>query len=144
MLQREVVDRIAAPASTSERGFLSVLVQAYCQIEPLFDVSPAAFRPQPKVLSTVVRLRKHPFIEFGMKDETLLWKVVSAGFAQRRKTIQNNLRSASGKLKAMIEKAGGAGELLYAAGLAPERRAQSLSLEEWLGLARKIEEAGEI
>src|SRR3989440_10616048 len=57
MLQREVVERITAPPASSERGFLSVLVEAYCEAETLFDVAPTAFRPVPKVWSSVVRLR---------------------------------------------------------------------------------------
>ena len=57
MLQREVVERITAPPATSARGFLSVLVEAYCEAETLFDVAADAFNPVPKVWSTVVRLR---------------------------------------------------------------------------------------
>ena len=57
MLQHEVVERILAPAGSSERGYLSVLVEAYCETEKLFDVAPSSFRPQPKVWSTVVRLK---------------------------------------------------------------------------------------
>src|SRR5918912_2137270 len=57
MLQREVVERITAPPGSSERGFLSVLVEAYCETETLFDVGPGAFRPPPKVWSSVMRVR---------------------------------------------------------------------------------------
>jgi Dimethyladenosine transferase (rRNA methylation) len=56
MLQKEVVERIQAPAGSSDRGYLSVLVEAYCETEKLFDVSPGSFQPRPKVWSTVVRL----------------------------------------------------------------------------------------
>src|SRR5256885_1934216 len=62
MLQREVVDRITAEAGSSERGYLSVVVEANCESEKLFDVAPQAFRPVPKVWSTVVRLRVRPTI----------------------------------------------------------------------------------
>src|SRR5947209_13638244 len=81
MLQREVVERIIAPPSSSERGFLSVLIQAYCDIESLSDVAPASFSPRPKVWSTVVRLKVRHDLMFDSEDEKLLWKVVGAGFA---------------------------------------------------------------
>jgi 16S rRNA (adenine1518-N6/adenine1519-N6)-dimethyltransferase len=138
MLQREVVERICAPVASSERGYLSVLVEAYCEREALFDVAPAAFRPVPKVWSTVVRLKMRPRLAVDVADEALLWQLVSAGFAKKRKTIFNNLRSVSGKLSARIEKAGGAGRVLEAAHIESRRRAETLTLEEWARLARMI------
>jgi len=138
MLQREVVERITAPPSSSERGFLSVLVEAYCEAEALFDVPPTAFRPVPKVWSTVVRLRVRPQMGIVVANEKLLWRIVSTGFAQRRKTIFNNLRSAA-DLCSLIEKAGGAGNVLESAGLEKKRRAETLTLEEWGNLARLLE-----
>ena len=131
MLQREVVDRITAEPASSERGFLSVLVEAYCEAEKLFDVPPRAFRPAPKVWSTVVRLQVRPQIAADVKDEALLWKVVSAGFAQRRKTILNNLREAPEAIQELLTKHGGASIVLCEAGIPPLRRAETLSLEEW-------------
>ena len=139
MLQREVVERITAPPATSERGFLSVLAQAYCETETLFDVAPTAFRPVPKVWSTVVRLRVRPQTAVKVSDEKLFWRIVSAGFAQRRKTIFNNLRSATGDLLARIEQAGGAEAALASAGIEAKRRAETLTLEEWASLARTLE-----
>jgi 16S rRNA (adenine1518-N6/adenine1519-N6)-dimethyltransferase len=136
MLQREVVERIIARPATSERGFLSVLTQAYCETEPLFDVPPEAFRPVPKVWSTVVRLRVRETVELG--NESLLWQTVSAGFAQRRKTIFNNLRSAPADLGTIIEKAGGVESVLACVGVDARRRAETLTLEEWLRLAQGI------
>ncbi len=138
MLQREVVDRITAPPATSERGFLSVLVEAYAEVEKLFDVAPTAFRPVPKVWSTVIRLRTLERMAFEVKDETLLWQLVSAGFAQRRKTIFNNLRSAPEDLRGSIETAGGAQSLLAAAAIEPRRRAETLTLEEWARLSNSL------
>ncbi len=139
MLQREVVERITAPPASSERGFLSVLVEAYCEAEVLFDVAPGSFRPAPKVWSTVVRLRTRPRLTVEVKDEALLWRLVSAGFAQRRKTIFNNLRNATGGLRPPIEEAGGAGRVLERARLEPQRRAETLSLHEWARLSRVLE-----
>jgi 16S rRNA (adenine1518-N6/adenine1519-N6)-dimethyltransferase len=142
MLQREVVERITAPPASSERGYLSVLVEAYCEREALFDVAPQAFRPVPRVWSTVVRLRVRPRMAVEVEDEDLLWRLVSAGFAQRRKTIFNNLRSAPFELSSRLERAGGALAALEAAHIAPNRRAETLNLEEWADLTRTIEHDG--
>jgi 16S rRNA (adenine1518-N6/adenine1519-N6)-dimethyltransferase len=138
MLQREVAARINAPPGSTERGYLTVLVEAYCEAEALFDVPPGAFRPVPKVWSSVVRLRvreRGPEVD----DERLLWRVVSAGFAQRRKTMLNNLRAAPGELRARVEAAGGALALLEASCVEPSRRAETLTLEEWVAIARQLE-----
>lgn len=139
MLQREVVERITAPPASSERGYLSVMVEAYASAETLFDVSPVSFRPVPKVWSTVVRLSMRPRMSVEVDDEALFRQLVSAGFAQRRKTILNNLRGAPDALRLRIEDAGGAGPLLEAARVAPARRAETLTLEEWARVARIIE-----
>ena len=140
MLQREVVARIIAPPGASERGFLSVFVEAYCVAEPLFDVAPSAFRPVPKVWSTVVRLRMRERGAADISDESLLWQLVSAGFMQRRKTIFNNLRHAPARLSACVEAHGGARATLVAAEIEPQRRAETLTLAEWVQLTRTLEE----
>jgi 16S rRNA (adenine1518-N6/adenine1519-N6)-dimethyltransferase len=140
MLQSEVVERITAPAGKSERGFLSVLVEAYCEAEKLFDVAPASFRPVPKVWSTVVRLSVRKELYVRVADEALLWRLVSAGFAQRRKTIFNNLRATTGELRSRIEQNGGMTEVLAQAKVEPQRRAETLMLEEWARLAQAIGE----
>lgn len=139
MLQREVVERITAPPGGGERGYLSVFVEAFCEAEALFDVPPGAFRPVPKVWSTVARVRVRPRPAFEVGDEKLLWRVVSAGFAQRRKTIFNNLRSAPGELRATVEAAGGAAAALDAANVEAQRRAETLTLEEWARITRALE-----
>lgn len=138
MLQREVVERIMAKPATSERGYLSVLVEAYCEAERLFDVAPSSFRPQPKVWSTVVRLRLREKLEVYVRDERLLWRLVSAGFSQRRKTILNNLRHAPEELRRKVEDAGGATALLERASIEASRRAETLSLEEWARLSNAL------
>ena len=139
MLQREVVDRITAEAGSTERGYLSVLVEAYCETEKLFDVSPQAFRPVPKIWSTVLRLRIRSDIAAEVKDERLLWQVVSAGFAQRRKTILNNLREAPEKIQTLVKKRGGASIVLCEAGIPPLRRAETLTLEEWASICNQLD-----
>jgi 16S rRNA (adenine1518-N6/adenine1519-N6)-dimethyltransferase len=142
MLQREVVERMTARPATGERGYLSVLVEAYCEAEVLFDVAPGSFRPPPKVWSTVVRLRLRRRRAFDTDDEKLMWRTVGAGFAQRRKTMLNNLRHAPGELRDRIERAGGASRILEAASIEESRRAETLTLAEWDGLSRAIEKAG--
>jgi 16S rRNA (adenine1518-N6/adenine1519-N6)-dimethyltransferase len=139
MLQKEVVERIQAPAGASERGYLSVLVEAYCETEKLFDVAPSAFRPQPKIWSTVARLkfRSHALVQ--VKDEELFWSVVSTGFRQKRKTILNNLRNATGRLQEVVKQNGGASIVLCKAEVDLKRRAETLSLEEWNRIARAME-----
>jgi len=139
MLQREVVERVLAPAGTSDRGFISVLVEAYCETERLFDVAPGAFRPPPKVWSSVIRLKFRPRIAIDVKDEELLWAAVSAGFAQKRKTILNNLRHASGHLQDVLKRNGGASIVLCKAEVDLQRRAETLSLNEWERITRAIE-----
>jgi 16S rRNA (adenine1518-N6/adenine1519-N6)-dimethyltransferase len=139
MLQREVVDRITAPPGSTERGFLTVLVEAYCDVEKLFDVAPGAFRPAPKVWSSVIRLRVRAGSADEVSDDNLLRLVVSAGFAQRRKTILNNLRNAPGALQDLIKPHGGASIILCEAGIALQRRAETLTLPEWSKLTRLLE-----
>ena len=131
MLQREVVERVLAPAGTTDRGFISVVVEAYCEAEKLFDVAPGAFRPPPKVWSSVMRLKFRPRINTEVSDEELLWQTVSAGFAQKRKTILNNLRHASGRLQEVLKRNGGASIVLCKAGVDLQRRAETLTIEEW-------------
>jgi 16S rRNA (adenine1518-N6/adenine1519-N6)-dimethyltransferase len=131
MLQREVIDRILAGPGSTERGYLSVFVEAYCETEKLFDVAPHAFRPAPKVWSTVARLHVRPRIANDVKDEKLLWQVVSAGFAHPRKTILNNLREAPEAIQEQLKRHGGASIVLCEASLPPLRRAETFSLEEW-------------
>jgi 16S rRNA (adenine1518-N6/adenine1519-N6)-dimethyltransferase len=138
MLQKEVVERVLAPAGTSDRGFISVLVEAYCETEKLFDVAPGAFRPPPKVWSSVMRLKFRPRIDAEMTDQGLLWEVVSTGFALKRKTILNNLRRASGRLQEMLKRSGGASIVLCKANVELQRRAETLTLEEWGRIVQAI------
>lgn len=138
MLQREVVERITALAGSRDRGYLSVFVEAYCHTEKLFDVAPHSFRPAPKVWSSVVRLRFRS-ADLGLADEQRLWEIVSAGFAQRRKTILNNLRQAPAKLQSRIKELGGASIVLCQAEIDLKRRAETLTLEEWIRIAQTVQ-----
>ena len=139
MLQREVVERVLAPPGTTDRGYISVLVEAYCEAEKLFDVAPGAFRPPPKVWSSVMRLRFRPRINAEVVDEGLLWETVSAGFAQKRKTILNNLRNASGRLQETLKRNGGASIVLCKAQVELQRRAETLTVEEWGRIVRAMQ-----
>ena len=92
MLQREVAERLAAPAGTKDRGILSVLLQAWYDVEYLFTVSENVFNPPPKVKSGVIRMTRNAVAALGC-DERLFKAVVKTTFGQRRKTIRNSVRS---------------------------------------------------
>lgn len=124
MFQKEVVDRITAKAGNSERGFLTVLVEAAFDVEKLFDVPPKAFHPMPKVWSSVVLLTPKP----NQVGEGELRSLLSAGFSQKRKTIANNLKTVYPHY----------GEALSAAGIDPKSRAEQLTLEQWQRLSDAI------
>ena len=138
MLQREVADRVTAAADSLERGYFSVFVEAYCEAQKLYDVPPQSFRPVPKVISTVLRLRVRERIAADVKDEKLLWQIVSAGFAHPRKTILNNLREAPEGIQELLRKHGGASIVLCDAAIPALRRAETLALEEWALLANAM------
>lgn len=90
MFQKEVAERCAAKEGSKTYGILSVLVQAYYEVEYLFTVKAGAFNPPPKVLSGVIRLTRKKETQLDC-DEKLFWKVVKAAFNQRRKTLRNAL-----------------------------------------------------
>ena len=92
MLQKEVVDRLCARAGTPEYGRLSVMVQARCRTERLFDVDPDSFRPRPKVDSAMVRLRVMPETTIRIRNFDLFTELVRTAFSSRRKKISNGLK----------------------------------------------------
>ncbi len=92
MLQLEVAERIAEPPGSKAYGILSVLLQAFYDIEYLFEVPPTVFIPPPKVMSAVIRLRRNKREKLEC-DEALFFKVVKQGFNNRRKTLRNALKS---------------------------------------------------
>ncbi len=91
MFQKEVAQRIASPPGSKAYGILSVLLQAWYDIEYLFTVAPGVFQPPPKVESAVIRLKRNKVEQLDC-DEKLFVKVVKAGFNQRRKTLRNSLK----------------------------------------------------
>ena len=130
MFQKEVVERITAEPETKQRGFLTVLVEAYFTVEKLFDVPPTAFNPAPKIQSSVARLITKK-VEQNHSEEKIFRELVSCAFQQKRKTIRNNLKNSQGDLQKKIEKNGGLDKVLEMSEIEPGRRAESLFLLEW-------------
>lgn len=126
MLQKEVVDRLAAQPGSKDYGRLSVMVQAYSGVERLFDVPPGAFSPPPKVDSSVVRLRPEDAPTLDIEDHALFARLVQTAFSQRRKTLRNNL-------KPLL-----AAEGIAALGIDPMRRPETLTLTEFAALANAV------
>lgn len=91
MLQKEVADRLCAKHGSKVYGILSVLLQAFYDLEPLFKVSPGAFHPPPKVMSAVIRMRRNARAELPC-DELLFRTIVKESFQKRRKTLRNGLK----------------------------------------------------
>jgi 16S rRNA (adenine1518-N6/adenine1519-N6)-dimethyltransferase len=132
MLQKEVVDRITSRPASREYGYLSVLVQYHAETKKLFEVPPSAFRPAPKVRSAVVRLEMKTHRELSEQDEKKFFALVSVAFSQRRKTILNNLKAARALFSNDIETA------LQQSGIDPRRRAETLSIAEFLRLYAEL------
>ena len=128
MLQKEVVDRLAAQPSTKDYGKLSVMVQYRCHVESLFYVPPGAFSPPPKVDSAVVRLIPHTHPPLPVANENDFEKIVSRAFAQRRKTLHNNL-------KGLLSD-----DDVKQAGIDPSQRAETLDLASFAKLANRYTE----
>ena len=124
MLQKEVVDRMAAEPGSKVYGRLSVMLQLVCRIEPLFEVPPGAFRPPPKVDSAVVRMVPLPPERLPQADPARLYAVVKAAFAQRRKTLSNALKQVMDA------------EAIRSADVDPKARAEALSPADFVRLAQ--------
>lgn len=134
MLQKEVADRIAAKPGTKEYGSLSIAIQYYTEAETVMVVPKSVFVPQPNVDSAVVRLIKREKPAAHVTNEDFFFSLVRACFAQRRKTILNNIiHNLVGKdEKELIERA------LIQTGIDPKRRGESLSLEEFASLSNAL------
>ena len=125
MLQKEVAQRIAAPPGSKTYGILSVLLQAYYNIEYLFTVPPGVFTPPPKVMSAVIRLKRNNVLALAC-DETFFTQVVKQAFNTRRKTLRNALKNLN--LPAEI-----------AALAIMDKRAEQLSVEDFVNLTQQID-----
>lgn len=92
MLQKEVVERLAATPNNKNYGRLSIMVQYYCQAELLFEVPPECFQPKPKVDSAIIRLIPHKTPPYEAENIAVLTELVQKAFQQRRKTLRNSLK----------------------------------------------------
>ena len=126
MLQKEVVQRMAAQPGGRDWGRLSVMLQYRCRVSALFTIGPGAFKPPPKVESAFVRLEPYDKPIVDVNDEKLFSELVRQAFSQRRKTLRNTLR---GLLDA---------NEITAAGIDPSARAETLRLEEFAALANRV------
>jgi len=136
MIQKEVADRIAEKPGTKTYGILSVLLQAWYDIEYLFSVGSGAFAPPPKVQSAVIRLRRNGRSELGC-DAALFKTVVKTSFNQRRKTLRNSLKPL---IRARVEAEGWGEEALaeFTADPVFDLRPERLGVEEFISLTRKL------
>ncbi|WP_306220779.1 16S rRNA (adenine(1518)-N(6)/adenine(1519)-N(6))-dimethyltransferase RsmA [Cohnella sp. WQ 127256] len=126
MVQKEVAERMAAKPGGKEFGSLSIAVQYYCEPELICIVPGKSFMPAPNVESAVIKLKRRSEPAVIVPDEAKYFHVVQTSFSQRRKTLANNLSAFSGK-----ERKGELSELLLGIGIQPERRAETLSLQEF-------------
>jgi 16S rRNA (adenine1518-N6/adenine1519-N6)-dimethyltransferase len=129
MLQKEVVNRMAASPGQKAYGRLGVMVQYYCRVENLFDVPPAAFNPQPKVDSAIVRLVPHEQLPHPAKDVKLLSQLVNTAFQQRRKTLRN-------ALKLLLP-----ADTIESLNIDTSVRPENITLAEYVALSDKLSEA---
>lgn len=123
MLQKEVVDRLAARPNSKDYGRLSVMMQYFCQVESLFHVPPDAFSPPPKVDSAVVRLIPYTKPPVEVLNQADFEKIIATAFGHRRKTLHNNL-------KGLLTD-----EQIQSAGVEPDKRAETLDLKDFAKLA---------
>jgi 16S rRNA (adenine1518-N6/adenine1519-N6)-dimethyltransferase len=126
MLQKEVVERMAAGANDDAYGRLSVMLAPWLKVEPQFDIGPGAFRPPPRVVSTFVRLTPHSSPPFAIADQRKFANVVAAAFSQRRKTLRNALRPLL------------SAEQIEAAGIDPGARAETIAPAGFAALALQL------
>lgn len=126
MLQKEVVERLAAQPGSGDWGRLSIMVQYFCSVEHLFNVGPGAFNPPPKVDSAIVRLVPHRTLPHPARDHRLLERVVREAFNQRRKTLRNTLKNLLSS------------EDIAAAGVEGSLRPEQLDLAAFVRLADQL------
>jgi 16S rRNA (adenine1518-N6/adenine1519-N6)-dimethyltransferase len=135
MLQKEVADRISAKPGTKDYGSLSIAIQYYTKAETVMIVPKTVFVPQPNVDSAVIRLTRLEEPSVQVKDESFFFQVTRSSFAQRRKTLLNNLTSQLPDGKQKKEEILAA---LHTSGIDPSRRGETLSLEEFARLSDEL------
>ena len=134
MVQREVAERMASSPGTKSYGTLSIWCQIHGQILDKVSVSPEAFFPRPKVRSTVLKIGLYPKPLFPVEDLSLLRGLVRSAFGQRRKTLSNALRGLLNKERGEVE------AYLRREGIDPQRRGETLSVDEFIRLARALKQ----
>ena len=132
MIQREVARRICAAPGSGDYGAFGLFVQWHTETELLFDVPPSCFMPQPKVTSSVIRLRRRAERPVQVNDEVLMFKIIRAAFNQRRKTLVNALSSGLGLDKAEVE------QCLEKCGFDTKIRGESLDIGRFAKIADEI------
>ena len=135
MMQKEVADRLTAKPGTKDFGAISLMVEYFAEAKEIVKVPRTVFVPQPKVDSTVLRLDIRDEKPVKVEDEEFLFKVIKAGFGQRRKTLSNALSVLKGYDKATILRC------LEEAGIDPVRRGETLSLKEYARLSDVLRSA---
>ncbi|ODN42545.1 16S rRNA (adenine(1518)-N(6)/adenine(1519)-N(6))-dimethyltransferase RsmA [Piscirickettsia litoralis] len=128
MLQKEVVERMAAPAGSPDYGRLSIMAQYHSKVDMLFTVPPGAFNPAPKVDSAIVRLQPYKQPKIIAKNVKHFEKLVTQAFTQRRKTIRNSLKTMANT------------EQLEHAGISPELRPEVITLTQYVTLSNLLQQ----
>ena len=130
MVQREAADRLCAAPGTRAAGAVTLAVAYYAEPEKLFDVSRGSFLPAPNVDSAVIRLKVRGTSPVAVEDEGLMFRLIKAGFGQRRKTLLNSLSSVVDKDRLR--------QAFSAAGVSPTARAEALTLQQFADLANRL------
>lgn len=128
MLQKEVIERMAAQPGDSAFSRLSIMVQRYCEVVPLLEIPPESFDPAPKVMSQFVRLIPYEGNPYGIQDDQLFFEVVKEAFSMKRKMLRNNLKPLL--TEAEIE----------SLGIDPKIRAENLHIEDFVKLSNYLAE----
>lgn len=129
-VQREVADRIMA--EPGDMSVLAVSAQLYARVTKVARIKAGSFYPRPEVESSVIKFDFSEFEPYQIRDESLLFRVVKAGFSQKRKQLRNSLAGGLGIQKNQAD------QYLGLAEIEPKRRAESLSVDEWVNLANAI------
>lgn len=138
MIQREVARRICAKPATSDYGAFTVLVNWYAEPELLFDVQPHCFIPQPKVTSSVIRLRMRQTPPAEVKSNDMFFRVVRAAFGMRRKTLANALAAGFGEFSKET-----VGKIIADCGFDPKIRGETLEIGDFAKIADAFCEVSE-
>lgn len=128
MLQKEVIERMAAQPGESAFSRLSIMVQRYCEVVPLLEIPPESFDPAPKVMSQFVRLIPYQGNPYGIKDDALFFDVVKDAFSMKRKMLRNNLKSLFTESE------------ILSLDIDPKIRAENLHIEDFVKLCNYLAE----